>query len=312
METEEQLAVNARTEDGRRYLWSTPDGLREAVRGLGPAGNRFLVVQRVRDLPREFAQVWHEEDGDYRLEHRRGADEFAGTNLDDPDRVARLLAGWARRDDGWDAGIAWEPVPLPPTAPAPALPADVAARAENLVRALLRDGYLGIDGLVRETVELMADEGPDDTAPLSAAQARELVERLWVARVAEQRAWTGPTDPERLSRAFTALEREGVVAREDFTCCRSCGTAEIGAEAEDAGGARGFVFFHRQSTRSAAEGHGLSLHYGGFDGSAETTAAVGREVTAALTAAGLSAVWDGDPAKAIELTSLTWHKRLVG
>ncbi|MEU8710746.1 hypothetical protein [Streptomyces sp. NPDC048663] len=312
METEEKLAVNARTENGRRYLWSAPDGLREAVRGLGPAGNRFLVVQRVPDLPREFAQVWHEEDGDYRLEHRRGTDEFAGTNPDAPDRVARLPAGWARRDDGWDAGIAWEPVPLPPTAPAPALPADVAARAEDLVRALLREGYLGIDRLVRETVELMADEGPDGTAPLSAAPARELVERLWVARVAEQRAWTGPTDPERLSRAFTALEREGVAAREDFTCCRSCGTAEIGAEAEDAGGARGFVFFHRRSTRCAAEGHGPSLHYGGFDGTAETTTAVGREVTAALTAAGLSAVWDGDPAKAIELTSLTWHKRLVG
>ncbi|MGW2960206.1 DUF6891 domain-containing protein [Streptomyces sp. NPDC001220] len=312
MEIDEMLAVNAWTENGRTYLWSAPDGLREAVRGLGAAGNRFLIAQRIPDLPKVFAQVWHEEGGDYRLEHRRGADEFSGTNLTDPDRVAGLLAGWAREDDGWDAGVAWEPVPVPPHEEIPALAPEVAARAEDQVHALLRDGYLGIERLVRETVDLMADDDRDGTAPVSPAQAREVVERLWVERVAEQRAWTGPTDPDRLTRAFTALEREGVVAREDFTCCHSCGMAEIGAEAEDAGGARGFVFFHHQGTRSAAEGHGLSLYYGGFDGSAETTTAVGREVVAALTAAGLSAVWDGNPDKAIELTPLTWHKRLVG
>ncbi|MFJ9346267.1 DUF6891 domain-containing protein [Streptomyces sp. NPDC101237] len=91
---------------------------------------------------------------------------------------------------------------------------------------------------------------------------------------------------------------------------RSCCLAEIGAE--DAGGAQGFVFFRHQGTRSAAEGHGLSRHDGGFDGSAESTTAVGHEVTAALTAAGPSAVWDGDPAKAIEPPSPTWHQRLVG
>ncbi|MEU9158465.1 hypothetical protein AB0D59_50075 [Streptomyces sp. NPDC048417] len=312
MEIDEVLAVNAWTENGQRYLWSAPDGLREAVRGLGAAGNRFLIAQRIPDLPRVFAQVWHEEGGDYRLEHRRGADEFSGTNLTDPDRVADLLAGWAREDDGWDAGVAWEPVPVPPREEVPALAADVAARAEEQAHALLRDGYLGIDRLVRETVDLMADDDRDGAAPVSAAQSREVVERLWVARVAEQRAWTGLTDPDRLTRAFTALEREGVVAREDFACCRSCGMAEIGAEAEDAGGARGFVFFHHQGTRSAAEGHGLSLYYGGFDGSADTTTAVGRAVVTALTAAGLSAVWDGNPDKAIELTPLTWHKRLVG
>ncbi|MEU7059449.1 hypothetical protein [Streptomyces sp. NPDC046197] len=77
-------------------------------------------------------------------------------------------------------------------------------------------------------------------------------------------------------------------------------------------GARGFVFFRQQVTEQAADGHGLSLYYGGFDGSAETTTTVGHEVVAALTGAGLSAMWDGNPDKAIEVTSLTWHKRLVG
>ncbi|MER7839172.1 hypothetical protein ABTY98_25685 [Streptomyces sp. NPDC096040] len=312
MEIDKVLAVKVCTENRQTYMWTSPDELREAVRGLGAAGNRFLIAQRIPDLPKVFAQVWHGEGGDHRLEHRCGADEFAGTNLTDPDRVADLLAGWAREDEGWDTDVAWEPVPVLPREETPALEPEVATRVEDQVRALLRDGYLGIDRLVQETVDLMADGDPGGAAPVSSAQAREIVERLWVVRVAEQRAWAGLTDPDRLTRAFAALEREGVVAREDFACCRSCGMAEIGAEAEDAVGARGFVFFHHQGTRSAAEGHGLSLYYGGFDGSAGTTTAVGREVVAALTAAGLSAVWDGNPDKAIELTPLTWHKRLVG
>ncbi|MGW7379432.1 DUF6891 domain-containing protein [Streptomyces sp. NPDC054794] len=67
----------------------------------------------------------------------------------------------------------------------------------------------------------------------------------------------------------------------------------------------------RGRARCAAEGGGLGLYYGGFDGSAETTTAVGHEVVTALTPAGLSTMWDGDPGKAIDVTSLTWHKHLV-
>ncbi|MFD5536516.1 DUF6891 domain-containing protein [Streptomyces sp. NPDC127079] len=307
MEIDEVLAVNAWTESGQTYVWSAPEELREAVRGLGGAGNRFLVAQRIPDLPDVFAQIWHEEGGDYRLEHRLGAARFSGTDLTDPDRAADLLVDWAREDDGWDAGVDWEQVAVPPREAAPALPPGAAARVEEHVRALLTEGYLGIDRLVEETVHLR-EEGE----PVSAAQAREVVERLWVERVAEQRAWHGLTDPDRLTRAFAALEREGIVARQDFACCRSCGLSEIGAEARDADRTRGFVFFHHQGTRGAAEGRGLSLYYGGFDGSAGTTEAVGRAVVAALVDAGLSAVWDGKPDKAIELTPLTWHKRLVG
>jgi len=136
------------------------------------------------------------------------------------------------------------------------------------------------------------------------------VDRLWLERVAEQRTWEGTTDPERIALAFKALNSTGITARENFTCCRTCGTAEIAAERAE--GDRGFVYFHSQCTESAAAGHGLTLLYGGFDGSAATTADVGREVVAALGSAGLSTQWDGDPSKAIDVTPLNWRKRLVG
>ncbi len=54
------------------------------------------------------------------------------------------------------------------------------------------------------------------------------------------------------------------------------------------------------------------LLYGGFDGSSETTAAIGHEVVAALEAVGLDAEWDRDPARAVSVTSLNWRRRLVG
>ncbi|MET8299291.1 hypothetical protein ABZW02_35635, partial [Streptomyces sp. NPDC005180] len=41
-------------------------------------------------------------------------------------------------------------------------------------------------------------------------QARQLVDRMWLERVAEQAGWEGETDPERLTRAFEALETAGI------------------------------------------------------------------------------------------------------
>lgn len=96
------------------------------------------------------------------------------------------------------------------------------------------------------------------------------------------------TDPERLTAAFRALEASGITARENFTCCRGCGMAEIGAEREDA---RGFVFFHAQVVEHAGVGH---------------------EVVAALDAAGLSTQWDGSPGTSIGVTPLDWRRRLEG
>ncbi len=59
-------------------------------------------------------------------------------------------------------------------------------------------------------------------------------------------------------------------------------------------------------------GHGLTLLYGGFDGSSEATTAIGHEVVAGLEAAGLQADWGRDPDRAITVTPLEWRRRLIG
>ncbi|WP_369237661.1 hypothetical protein AB5J56_32065 [Streptomyces sp. R21] len=307
MDNDDALAIKVKTENWQTHARISARALRELVHRIGGEGDRYLVVQRIPDIPDVFVQVWHESGGagDYRLEYRDSRELFFGTDLDDSGRVADALVGWVRKEDGWDAGIDWEVLDTA-REEVPELPDDVREELEEQVRQWVRSGYDTRAELAEAAEDFLVD---GDVRPVSRPQARQLVDRLWLERVAEQETWTGTTDPERLTRAFTALDAQGITAREHFTCCRGCGTSEIGGERE---GARGFVFFHRQSTEGAASGHGLSLYYGGFDGSSETTTAVGHEVVAALGAAGLSTEWDGSPDKAIDVTPLTWRKRLVG
>ncbi|MFC4328016.1 DUF6891 domain-containing protein [Streptomyces andamanensis] len=304
------LEIVVKTENQERHLRVSAGELAALVRRVGGDGDRFLVVQRIPDLPDVFVQVWHEAGGDYTLEHRDGAaDRHFQALTGRPEAVSAALTGWARRQTGWDAGLEWRLLDMGPARDVPplALGADERAELEQRVREVLVGGYASREELAEVAEEYLVTE---DRRPLSREQARELADRLWRERVEEQARWQGETDPERLTRAFTALEAAGITARENFTCCRSCGNAEIGAEA--APGARGFVYFHTQCTDSATVGRGLMLLYGGFDGSEETTAAVGHEVVAALDAVGLTTAWDGDPGRAVQLTALDWRRRLVG
>ncbi|MEU7476719.1 hypothetical protein AB0A63_12110 [Lentzea sp. NPDC042327] len=304
------LEITVQVENGERHVRVSEQELAGLVHRIGGAGDRFLVVQRVPDLPGVFAQVWHQNGGDYSVEHRDGAaDRHFTATAGEPDAVAATLVGWARRESGWDRGLAWSPLDLPPAAQVPSLDLTEEERTslEQRVREVLAGGYASRADLAELAEDHLATK---DRRPVSPEQARALADRLWQERVEEQATWEGETDPERLTRAFAALDEAGITARENFTCCRTCGNAEIGDEA--APGARGFVYFHAQSTDAAAAGHGLALYYGGFDGTAETTAAVGAEIVAAVEAAGLRTEWNGDPGRAISVTALDWRRRLVG
>ncbi|MFF2078819.1 DUF6891 domain-containing protein [Kitasatospora sp. NPDC058162] len=175
------------------------------------------------------------------------------------------------------------------------------------VRSAIVRGYATRARLVEFARDQLAFEY---RRPAALQQAEALVDRMWRERLREQETWQGETDPERLTTAFSALEAEGIVAREDFTCCTSCGGAEISAEASP--DSLGFVYFHRQSTDRAAAGEGLTLYYGGFDDSERTTANVGQRVVAALEQVGLPVEWNGSPGRAIEVTRVDWRRRLVG
>ncbi|MGW0732446.1 DUF6891 domain-containing protein [Streptomyces sp. NPDC002851] len=304
------LEILVETESGERHVRASAGELAGLVRRIGGNGDRFLVVQRVPDLPDEFAQVWHQAGEDYRLQHRDEAAGLFQARIDGPEPVVTALTGWARREAGWDAGLDWSLLEEPdPTYQPPPLDLDDDEREEleQRVREVLVGGYATRPELVELAEEYLVT---DDRRPVSREQAYALVNRLGLERIAEQHTWQCETDPERLTRAFTALQEAGITARENFTCCRSCGDSEIAAE----GGpdARGFVYFHSQCTDSAAAGHGLPLLYGGFDVSPETTTAIGHEIVAALGTVGLHTEWDQTPGQVITVTRLDWRRRLVG
>ncbi|MBB5782328.1 DUF6891 domain-containing protein [Nonomuraea jabiensis] len=248
--------------------------------------------------------MWHEAGGDYTVEHRDGGPErHFQVTVGEPEPVIAAMTGWARQEHEWGLGLDWAPLDLGP-APDPAPPLDLdddtRERLETRLHEVLAGGY----ATRAQRVELVSGEH----RPVSREQAWQLVDRMWLERVEEQAAWQGETDPERLARAFAALEQAGITAREDFACCRSCGDAEIGTAG--AADARGFVYFHSQCTDAATRGHGLTLLYGTFDGSTATS--IGREVVTALEESGLSVEWNGDPLRAVTVTPLDWRKRLVG
>ncbi|MFE3249838.1 DUF6891 domain-containing protein [Streptomyces sp. NPDC059209] len=304
------LDIRVKTANWQEYARISADRLGELVARIGGVDDQFLTVDRIPDRPCVFIQVAREGAGNYTLEHRDGsADAMFSTELADTESVARIMVAWARQEPGWDAGVVWEPVALSGGEPVPELDDKTRRQVEEYVRGLIARGYDGREELTEDAEEWLVD---GDERPVSTAQAGRIVDRLWLERLDEQAGWVGETDPERITAVFEGLDARGIVARENFACCRGCGLAEIGAEREDRDPAtvRGFVFFHTQCTERVAGGGGLSLYYGGFDGSEETTAAVGREVTAALTGAGLSVEWDGSPGSAIDVPGLDWRKRL--
>ncbi|RCV53388.1 DUF6891 domain-containing protein [Marinitenerispora sediminis] len=172
------------------------------------------------------------------------------------------------------------------------LDSGVRERAARLAATHVAVGFMPRDNIAALLVERFGDGSPVDDG-----WAREIVDSLW-----EGEPDPAPADLpgwQRLARAFERLDDAGIVARGDFSCCLTCGSGEI----LDLAGpdTRGFVFYHMQDTEAGMYYGGLHLAFGDIAGTDDGTAAVGREVVEAVTAAGLPVSWDGTPRFRIEV-----------
>jgi hypothetical protein len=201
----------------------------------------------------------------------------------------------------------------PPARPQPANDAGLEAVLADLrerVRLDAASGFYGWNELVANAVAYVQDEAPGiDLRPYA---ERSVAEALAALR-AEEKAWPAKTDCDRLDAAFAALEAGGIVMRQNFTCCGTCGSAEIwdemdAFEAAGGGPAYGYGFYHMQDTDLAVEGDGLYLNYGARDEGEESAIATGRAIVAELERHGLKTEWDGSWAKRIGVT-LDWKRR---
>ncbi len=143
-------------------------------------------------------------------------------------------------------------------------------------------------------------------------EAPRLLREALADHAAAEAGWPEITDCDRLDAAFAALEADGVIARQNFSCCGTCGSTEIWDEiqaAQDAGlPARGYAFFHVQDTERAVEGEGVYLGYGACDDGEAAALEIGRDIVAELESHGLRTNWDGSWDHRIGV-ALDWKKR---
>lgn len=163
-------------------------------------------------------------------------------------------------------------------------------------------------------------------------QLRDAFQLTRQVRLQQQTQWTAEETRTNLDRAFDELNSVGILARQNFSCCGTCGAAEIGDERDDSQHWRGYVFYHQQDTESLIDSGSVYLGYGifapkDFDRAAyellsdeEKSALyvtnlrrfVSEEVNPRLASHGLDVVWNGDHRTRILLRQAQWYTRLDG
>jgi len=189
---------------------------------------------------------------------------------------------------------------------------------EEVVRLSIQEG---IDNGFREvdTILEWACDAADADEEISECtydeiyiHAQRILVDVSVRRWIEERNWA-ETDNDRLDRAFAELEKQGIVARQNFTCCGSCGWAEIGDEIEKAERkghtVTGCTFYHSQDTDHAMEGGNIYLAFGSTTDETEDTLTIGRRITEVLRSAGFTVEWDGMESHTIVITGICWQRR---
>lgn len=190
----------------------------------------------------------------------------------------------------------------------PALGDDAVTHLRDYARKLVRGGY----DTREEIVEIIAKYAADEK--LAELNSRQLVDTEIKALKIEQASWSPLTDYDRLETAMRVLEEKEIVVRQNFTCCMTCGHAEIGDEIEtfEAGGrkARGYAFFHQQATEHALEGYEINFAYGAAT-EGEDAISIASEVADAMRRAGLKVDWNGKDTMCV-MVGVDWKRRWTG
>jgi hypothetical protein len=186
---------------------------------------------------------------------------------------------------------------------------DLRGDVAGVLNAMVRGAFQPRDQIWL-AVDEICEEGEDPDALRAFASAE--LERLWTEQRATEKTWSERTDCDRLDQAFAELESSGIVCRQDFTCCGTCGAAEIGAELNDAESrgvhVRGYAFYHEQDTEHAVGGAGVFLNYGAEKDGEAPALAIGREIVAVLQSHGLKPRWNETWGQRIHVP-LVWRRR---
>ncbi|MBA8955892.1 DUF6891 domain-containing protein [Actinomadura namibiensis] len=182
---------------------------------------------------------------------------------------------------------------------------DMLEEVQEVVWTEVARGEADFDEVVEAAVDYLAGQADEETLR---AVAREAAMAGFAAHAEAQRSWgDGPLDTDRLDAAFRELDAAGIVARAGFTCCQTCGFAEIGGEAPEGESPRGFTFCHQQDVESALHGGGLYLAFGSFSKDIAPEE-IATEVVRVLVRHGFAPEWNGEVGRRVFLP-MTWRVR---
>ena len=156
------------------------------------------------------------------------------------------------------------------------------------------------------------DPDEEEYGEVEEQSVEQLVDQAIRAHHAKQATWTEPTDCDKLDTAFATMEARGLVARQNFTCCNTCGRAEIWDEivaAEESREVIGYAFYHMQDTESAVEGGSIYIKYGAVVGGSAVE--VGQRILDSLHECRVDADWSGSANDAVKVSLADWRKRRV-
>ena len=173
----------------------------------------------------------------------------------------------------------------------------------------LREGFDTRQEIIQGVTENIDDEY--EAEDVQKRVARE-TDRQFEEYLKNQLSWPEQTDCDRIDAALAALEGKGIVARQNFACCQTCGLAEIEEEIEEFAKTAdpvGYTFYHMQDTERACDGGSLYLAYGTVGGTDEEAVKIGETIRDTLTQHGLTVEWDGSVGQKICITGLDWKRR---
>lgn len=188
---------------------------------------------------------------------------------------------------------------------------DAINELRDVIELDVKGGYESREQIINNAIDfLMGEYDPEWIEE----QAKKLTDDGLKRHYDEQKFWQHVTDCDKLDEAFSELDRHGIVARQHFTCCQTCGHSEISQEikkTEKHRPVQGYVFFHWQDTESAVRSEYLYLAYGSVSGKESESQEIAAQIITTLSRAGLDSEWNGSVRSRICIKEISWQRRRI-
>lgn len=170
----------------------------------------------------------------------------------------------------------------------------------------VRGGFLSDAQIVEAVISGFLGEAP---VSVLTRETKKFTKAARLAVLADSNGWPSVTDCDRLDLAFADLNDEGVLARQNFSCCTTCGVDEIDRELrfKKHVSKSGYVFFTRDDVRHAVHGL-LFLAFGSRDATPASMRRIAKAALDHLRRHKLKARWSGHTDEKI-LIRVKWQNR---